>query len=165
MGLKCSICAHEKRKEIDKALVAPDANFSAIARIFFGSTKQRDALRRHVEKGHIVAKITKAAQAQAALESDDLFGELQQIQKYQSTIFEEARKRKKDGFFDPDNRLALEALRDQSRIVELKARIQGAFKDPKQQGAHSSQPTTQIIKTIIEIPDNGRGPKSTEPGE
>ena len=155
MGRKCSICAHESRKKIDKALVAPDANLSGISRIFGVSD---DALRNHLKGGHVDAKITKAIRAQEVLEADDLLQELQDIQRHQKTIFEEERA-------NEHNKLALEALRDQSRIIELKGRVRGAFKDPKQQGAHSSQPTTQIIKTIIEIPDNGRGPKSTEPGE
>jgi transposase-like protein len=124
MGRKCSICAHESRKKIDKALVAPDANLSGISRIFGVSD---DALRNHLKGGHVDAKITKAIKAQEVLEADDLLQELQDIQGHQKTIYEEARARElKIKLEDrtvvqtvvPDNKLALEALRDQYRKFE-----------------------------------------------
>lgn len=161
MPQQCSICAHKKRKDIDAALVVPNPNLSGIARIFGVSD---DALRRHVGKGHVEAKIAKAARAQEALEADDLLRELQDIQMHQRTIFKEARNRKtkpkkkdEQPSADPDNRLALEALRDQSRIIELKGRVRGAFKDPKQPGG--SNPPGAIAQMIIYVPDNNRTQK------
>lgn len=139
MGLKCSVCAHPKIKEIDKALVGPKPNFSAIARVF---GIKRDNVRRHLENGHVIEKIAKAAAAQEALEADDLLKEFETIQKHQMTIFNEARKRKvkiktEQGIKEvvmPDNKLALEALRDQSKTVEFKGKIVGSFKGDKPQG-------------------------------
>lgn len=135
-GIKCTVCAHPKLKEINKALVAPNPNFSAIARIF---DLKRDNVRRHLEKGHVAEKITKAAAAQEALDADDLLKEFQQIQQHQITIFKEARNRKakgEDGKLKPypDNKLALEALRDQSKTVEFKGKITGSFKGEKPPG-------------------------------
>lgn len=133
MGLNCSICAHKRRKEIDKALVGPKPNFSAIARIY---SADRGALKRHLEGGHVEEKIKKAADAQEALDADDLLSEFMEVQEQQKIIYKEARNRKAKNEKNedvpyPDNKLALEALRDRAKTLEFKGKIQGAFKAEK----------------------------------
>lgn len=134
MSRSCSICKHQSRKAIDKALVLPGASIRGIARQFRVSD---DALTRHVKGGHIEQKVAKAQQAQDIVEADDLLKEIQEIQGHQKTIFNEARERTIEGLKIPDNKLALEALRDQSRIVELKGKVLGSFNKDK-----PSDPTT-----------------------
>ena len=135
---QCTICAEKARKKIDAALVLPGASISGIARQFSISP---DALTRHVKNGHVSAKIAKAQAAQDIVEADSLLKEIQEIQEHQKTIFKEAREAtrciKRTGqndeiIPDPDNKLALEALRDQSKIIELKGKVLGSFiKDQK----------------------------------
>jgi len=133
---QCSICAHKARKKIDAALVIEGASISGVARTFDVS---RDALTRHVKNGHVLAKIAKAQNAQDILEADSLLLEIVEIQDHQKIIFNEARQRKAvtyDGEKpNPDNRLALEALRDQSKIIELKGKVLGSFNKDKPTGA------------------------------
>ncbi|MEN6396752.1 MAG: hypothetical protein ABFC78_09745 [Methanoregula sp.] len=124
MPRTCSICKLKTRNAIDKALVEPGATIRGVARQFRVSD---DALTRHVKAGHIVQKIAKAQQAQDIAEADDLLKEIIEIQQHQKTIFNEARERTIEGYKVPDNRLALEALRDQSKIVELKGKVLGSF--------------------------------------
>ncbi len=133
MPRTCSICKLKTRNAIDKALVEPGATIRGVARQFRVSD---DALTRHVKAGHIVQKIAKAQQAQDIAEADDLLKEIIEIQQHQKTIFNEARQRtktienevgEKEIINIPDNKLALEALRDQSKIVELKGKVLGSF--------------------------------------
>jgi hypothetical protein len=126
---QCTICADKARKKIDAALVLPGASLRGIAATFRVS---EDALRRHLKNGHVAAKIAKAQNAQDVLEADNLLQEIQEIQRHQKTIFTEARDRKAKNEINedvpyPDNKLALEALRDQSKIIELKGKVLGSF--------------------------------------
>ena len=156
MGLNCSICAHNRRKEIDKALVGPKPNFSAIARIY---SADRGALKRHLEGGHVEEKIKKAADAQEALDADDLLSEFMEVQTQQKIIYKEARTRKikvkkDDGTIGdivvPDNKLALEALRDRAKTLEFKGKIQGAFKADK--GGTGNNPLLPGSSLITPLP-------------
>jgi hypothetical protein len=88
-----------------------------IARTFRVS---EDALSRHIKKGHIPHKTKETQSAQDIVEADDLLKEFQTIQGHQKTIFHEERA-------EGNNRLALEALRDQSKTVELKGKVLGSF--------------------------------------
>ncbi|MFA6364257.1 hypothetical protein [Methanoregula sp.] len=121
---KCSICADKARKKIDAALVMEGATIRGIAAKFRVS---EDALARHVKNGHVLERIAKAQKAQDIVEADALLNEILEIQQHQKTIFQEARDRTIEGFKAPDNKLALEALRDQSKIVELKGKVLGSF--------------------------------------
>jgi hypothetical protein len=124
MARKCIVCAHESRKEIDKMLVEPNAQYSAISRMFFGSDKQRDALRRHVENGHIIAKIKKIASAHEALEANDFIGHLQG----KRTRFKEMAKAAQT---DMDPHLELKIYQVESKFIELEGKALGAFKGDK----------------------------------
>lgn len=139
--VQCSICAHKDRRKIDAALVIEGTTVRAIARQF-GVGK--DALLRHVKNGHVVQKIAKAQQAQDIVEADTLLSEIQEIHKNQKLIFNEARSRKAIGENGevpfPDNKLALEALRDQSKIIELKGKVLGAFNKNKNPEDRDGQP-------------------------
>jgi hypothetical protein len=130
---KCSICADKARKKIDAALVMEGATIRGIAAKFRVS---EDALARHVKNGHVLERIAKAQKAQDIVEADALLNEILEIQNHQKTIFKEAREfkriiKRKDQpdelIPDPDNKLALEALRDQSKIIELKGKVLGSF--------------------------------------
>jgi hypothetical protein len=120
--------------------------------MFFGSTAQRDALRRHVERGHLVAKLAKAAAAQEMVESDDLLMEVGKSETKVDTIIESSMK---SGDFE----IAIKALRERRGQTELKARLLGLFKDSKPHSfSGKASGGTEIAQTVIYIPDNGRGP-------
>ena len=144
---QCTICADKARKKIDAALVIDGASIRGIARQFGVSD---DALNRHVNKGHVIAKIAQAQRAHDVVEADDLLKEIQEIHGHQKTIFKEAREREIEGFKVPDNRLALEALRDQSKIVELKGKVLGSFTKDKD----SKSPSAPIVSTMTITPDS-----------
>lgn len=124
MGRKCIVCAHESRKEIDKMLVEPNAQYSAISRMFFGSDKQRDALRRHVENGHIVAKIKKVAAAHEALEANDFIGHLEKRRKRFEEMATDAKK-------NNDPHLELKIYATESKFADMEGRARGAFNKDK----------------------------------
>ncbi len=136
MGQNCCICAHPKRKEIDRALVAPKPNFSAIARIF---GTNRDSVRRHLEGGHVAEKIAKAAEAQEALDADDLLKEIHETEEITKTIIKSAMGQKKKVKIDgkitkipaPDHEIAIKALARREKQIELKGKVLGSFKGEK----------------------------------
>jgi len=140
--MKCSICASSARKRIDAALVKEGATIRGIAATFAVSD---DALRRHVKNGHVLQRLAKAQKAQDIVEADTLLQEIQEIHQHQKTIFYEARERTIEGFPVPDNKLALEALRDQSKIVELKGKVLGSFIKDKEEKAPALSTTTVSI--------------------
>lgn len=136
MGRTCSICSHPKRKEIDKALVGPKPNFSAIARIF---GVKRDNVRRHLELGHVAEKVAKAVEAQEALDADDLLQEIRETEEITKTIIASAMSRKKKNYEtgkdekSPDHETALKALARREKQIELKGKVLGTFKGEKPQ--------------------------------
>jgi len=138
-GPKCTVCAHPQLKEINKALVAPKPNFSAIARIF---NLKRDNVRRHLENGHVAEKIAKAAEAQEALDADDLLNEIHETEKITKDIIKAAMGQKKQVRVEgeiievesPDHETALKALARREKQIELKGKVLGAFKENKPNG-------------------------------
>lgn len=141
MGRNCCICAHPKRKEIDRALVAPKPNFSAIARIY---DTNRDSVRRHLEDGHVAEKIKKAADAQEALDADNLLQEIRETEKITKDIIKASMKKgkkkvkTKEGLVEvdipPDHEMAIKALARREKQIELKGKVFGAFKGDKPNG-------------------------------
>ena len=139
--MKCSICASSARKRIDAALVKEGATIRGIAATFNVSD---DSLRRHVKNGHVLQRLAKAQKAQDIVEADTLLQEIQDIQEHQKTIFTEARNRTIEGFKAPDNKLALEALRDQIKIIDVKGRVLGSFIKDKEEKISQATPTIPI---------------------
>lgn len=135
-GPKCTVCAHPKLKEINKALVGPNPNFSAIARIY---GLHRDNVRRHLEKGHIEEKIQKSAAAQEALEADDLLGEIFEIKKITRYLINQSIRKtikvEKGGELveipnpDYNPRLAVPLLARRESQIELQGKIMGPLKE------------------------------------
>jgi len=121
MGKKCVICAHKNQKEINKDLLVDKPNFSAISRKYFGSTAQRDALRRHKENGHIVQKIAKAAEAKIVTEADDLLSQVRSLSNRALSILSQA-----EG--TGDLRTACSAIREVRATLELLLKVSGELK-------------------------------------
>lgn len=119
MPRKCTICEHPDRKKIDKALVSGTAPIRTIAHQFQISN---DALKRHVNNGHIAAKIQKSAIAQEKAEADDFYTHLQKRKLRFTEMAEEA---KKSG----NPHLELKVYQTEGKFVEMEGKALGAFKE------------------------------------
>ena len=147
MGRACIVCAHESRKEIDKLLVEPNAQYSAISRMFFGSDKQRDALRRHVENNHIIAKIKKVAAAHEALEANDFLAHLEKKRKRFKEMADEAKKAK-------DPHLELKVYQVEGKFTEMEGKAMGVFKGDKPPSGGENKPPAGTVLALS--PDAAR---------
>ena len=85
MGRTCTVCRHEKREEIDQALVTGTAPERTIARQY---TVSRDALHRH--RAHIPAEVSKAHHAKDIARADSLLASIVRIREKLETALEGA---------------------------------------------------------------------------
>jgi hypothetical protein len=115
MARNCSVCRHDKREEIDRALLA-QVPFRHVAACFSISAT---AAFRH-SKSHIPAALMKAKQAADEVKADTLFDRLREINREARAILEEAR-----GAGSKDNDLALKAIARIEKQLELEARLLG----------------------------------------
>jgi len=74
MPQKCSICTHEKRQEIDQALINGDS-FRYVSQRFSVSTAD---LHRHRHGGHIAEALAKAQNAHEVAAADSLLDQVRQ---------------------------------------------------------------------------------------
>ena len=82
----------------------------------------KQALARHRDQGHIVKKLALATKAAEVTKADDLLDETRKIKGAMGAIYKEARD-------SGDPELALKALRDMMKGVELLAKLAGQLKD------------------------------------
>jgi len=159
MARTSTISKHPKRKEIDKALVAPGASIRGIARTFRVS---EDALSRYVKGGNIEQKVAKAQQAQDIVEADDLLKEVQETENITRHLISTSVKKtiktlKGEDIKNPDYdpRLAVKLIARREKQIELKGRVLGSFKDPAQ-GKGGNTPGGIGSTVVVYVPDNGR---------
>lgn len=127
MAVKCTICTHPERLKIDKALVEGSVSIRAIASKWHVG---REALRRHVDNGHIKAKIAKVQAAHEAVEADDLLNEIREIEQETKDVIQSAKDDKKPY-------LVLKAIDTRHKQIELKGKVLGSFKGDKPNGPTS----------------------------
>ncbi len=119
MPRTCTICNHEERTDIDKALVDGES-FRNITRRF--GTKKKitiSALKRHKD-AHLPKKLTKAKQADTIIQSNNLLDQIQGYLDKTDAIFTTVSQGKK-----PDLKTALLALKEVRGYLELLARARG----------------------------------------
>ena len=154
---KCWICTHPKRKEIDRALVSGTVPIRAIASQW---QVGREALRRHVNSGHIAAKITKSAAAKEAVETDDLLQEVREIEALAKGIITDSLNRKKKIKDDkgeiievpaPDNTTALKAIDSRAKQIELKGRVMKLLSESPggKEGLFTTIPAEELARMIL----------------
>jgi hypothetical protein len=136
MGRKCTICEHAKRKEIDKALVEPNADLRLIALRFSVS---KYALTRHFNKGHIAAKIAKLGHAKEAVEADDFLTHLSKKRTRFKEMAEDAKT--KDNAY-----LELKVYQVEGKFLELEGKALGVFKAEK--GSPGNPPAAALIAPL-----------------
>jgi hypothetical protein len=117
MPRTCTICAHAKRPDIDKALVERQP-FRAIAR---QHSVSKDALIRHHDD-HLPASLVKAQEATEAAQADALLAQVVDLRDKALGVLGKAEK-------SADLRAALSAIREARGCVELLAKLAGQLKD------------------------------------
>jgi hypothetical protein len=114
--MRCSICRSPRRKEIDAALLQ-GARFRDLAR---DAGVGKDSLVRHRDR-HLPARLVKAQQAAEIATADVLAAELAALDSKAGQLGDEAER-------SGDWRGALLAVRERTRICELKARLAGELR-------------------------------------
>jgi hypothetical protein len=116
----CTVCTHEARKEIDRALVAGEP-FRNIAERFGTSAA---ALHRH-KADHLPVKLTKAREAEEVAQADDLLSQVRDLQARALAILDKAEAA-------GELRTALSAIREARGNLELLAKLLGELDDRPQ---------------------------------
>lgn len=116
MAMRCKVCQHEKRKQIELALVAPECNKSKIAKEFGVSEY---SLLRHVENGHMARSITKSEEKKAVKEARDLVAESDETLQLIVDLYKRN--------VGKNDRLALDALTSTFKGRDFIAKLTGAF--------------------------------------
>jgi hypothetical protein len=109
---KCSLCIHERRYDIEQAMLA-GGSYRVVAQRFAVS---RDAVVRH--RRHLPAVLTRAQEVKEAAHGDSLLAQLRDLTS-------EAKRLKAMAEEAGDYRAALAAVRELCRIVELVAKLSG----------------------------------------
>lgn len=115
---KCSICIHEKRTEIDQALLLSKLPIRDISGHYALS---KSALHRHKE--HIAKDLINAHHADVACQAEELLQKLLDLKNDAERITIKAET-------ESDLKTALSGIREQSRIVEILAKISGQIQQP-----------------------------------
>jgi hypothetical protein len=110
----CTICTHDDRKAIDRALVRGESMRGIVARY---GTVGRMSLQRH-RKEHLPELLAKGYEAERMAEADELLTEVRGLQVRTLLMLQEAEKA-------GDLRTALAAVREARHNIALLAEIRG----------------------------------------
>jgi hypothetical protein len=116
---KCSICSHKKRCQIDESLIN-NAEYSGLAREYRVS---EDALKRHVDKGHISKVIQAAANENQIAHGKSLQEKIDEAYKLALDAAKDAKK--------SDLRAFGGCIGGVMKALEIEARIKGDGKPPE----------------------------------
>ena len=117
MPQTCRICRHEKRNEIEQAILGGEA-FRRIAKRFGTSAT---ALFRH-RKAHIPATLAKAKEVAEEVRAETLLDRLREINRETAEILKDARA-------SGTHAVALQAIARAEKQLELEARLLGQLSD------------------------------------
>jgi hypothetical protein len=109
---KCSLCIHDRREQIEQALLCGDS-YRIVAQRF---TVSRDAVARH--RRHLPAALAHARELKEVVHGDSLLAQLRELTSEAQRIKGMAEKA-------GDHRTMLAAVRELCRIVELIAKLSG----------------------------------------
>jgi Psq-like protein len=115
----CTICKHLERDAIDRAIVSGKSQ-RQLARIFNVS---RDSILRH-SRQHVPVTIAKSEDATVLAHADDLVGQISRLE-------EEATRLQAVAEQSGEVRAAIAALRERTRLTELRAKVAGELKPPQ----------------------------------
>jgi transposase len=117
MARPCTICTHNKVKEIDKAIIEGTSYRDIAGR--FGISKS--SLERHKDKGHIAVKIQRAkeiTEIKQGLTLSEKLNELEKIAK--DTILEASG--------EGDLKVKCTAIREYRSTIELSGKVSGEYR-------------------------------------
>ena len=113
----CAICTHVDAERIDTAVVEGKASLRKISQEFKISP---DSLYRH-KRNHLPQKLIKAKEAREVIKADNNIDRLKALQAEAQEILEEAKRSR-------TLHIALEAIRELSRLIELQAKLAGELR-------------------------------------
>jgi hypothetical protein len=137
MPRSCTVCNHPNLEDIDRALVAGEAN-TALSSLFAVSEQ---ALRRH-KGSHLPAKLVMAQAAEEVAQADDLLGQMQNLQQRTLAILEAAESTNQ-------HRTALSAIREARSNLELLAKLLGELDDRPQVNVLVSPEWLELRAVIV----------------
>jgi len=140
MPRPCSICTHEKKQEIDQALIEGHS-FRIISHEYNVSV---NALGRHKRNGHISDKLIKAEEIREVVEADGLIEKLRYLQKETLLILQEAKDSKQ-------NTVALYAIGRATNLLELQAKLAGRIEAEKHLHLHVNPEWIELRTRILRI--------------
>jgi hypothetical protein len=116
-GRQCTVCVHDERAAIDRALVEGTPTRSVADQ--YGLSKT--AVHRHQER-HLPAHMVQAREAAETVAADSLLERLRELNRETQDVLRAARKEK-------DHELRLKAIARAEKQLELEARLLGELKD------------------------------------
>ncbi len=117
MARKCSVCKHESKEAIDRALIGGEP-LSAISALFRVS---EDSLYRH-RANHLSKALVSAAESKEASAADELLSQVQDLHSRALAILVRAERNKQD-------KVALQAIKETRGILELLAKLMGELRN------------------------------------
>jgi hypothetical protein len=142
MGMTCRVCAHKKRAEIDRALLAGEPLRDVAGR--FGPSKT--ALARHKEN-HLPKALMEAKAAEESQYSDSLFDQLRLVNRETLAILKEARAGNAP-------MIALNAIDRVSKQVELQAKLLGQLDESTKIAIGIAVPQQTTLNVLEKLPDH-----------
>lgn len=113
----CTVCIHPEAEKIDTAVVEGKASLRKISQQFKISPH---SLYRH-KRNHLPGKLVKAREAKEVAGASDNLSRLSRLQDEAQSILQAAKKSR-------SLHIALEAIRELSRLIELQAKITGELR-------------------------------------
>ena len=137
MPRKCSVCGHEQRQAIDRALIDGES-FRNIAERFGTSVT---ALTRH-KASHLPERMTRAKRAEEVSAADDLL-------KHSRALWGKATSLLVKAETAGDLRTALQGVREARGCLELYARLSGELNDQRVTNIVMSPQWTVVYNVIV----------------
>jgi len=114
MPRECAVCGHPDRQAVEEAILANASN-RAIARQWRVS---KDSVRRHVESGHVSARVAKAHAAAEVANADDLLQQLKALKNKAISLLVQAER-------EGDIRTALAGVKEARGCLEVLMEVEG----------------------------------------
>lgn len=138
MPRSCTVCAHPKREEIDRALVEGVSAAEISGRY---RTLGERAVRRH-RSNHLPAKLVMAEKAAEVAEADDLLDQVGDLQRRALAILDRAEEA-------GELKTALSAIREARGNLELLAKLLGELDERPVVNLHVSPEWLELRAVIV----------------
>jgi hypothetical protein len=137
MARTCTVCVHENKHLIDQAIIAGRA-YRAIANLYSVS---KASIQRHAAN-HLPKQLLKTKKAKELCNADDIIESIADLEAGAKRIQDNAEKEK-------DFKNALSAIREQSRLLEFKAKLLGELNTQEGSRASINQIENVNIKALL----------------